>query len=99
MGENDQAHVFSLMDTVYTCRGLLPDPTANYPCMTVYHGPSSGEVVFTGFDLWTWQRSQVVAMVDAIVGDMWRQSRSAIGPPVAGAAAGKVGREAVKRRQ
>jgi hypothetical protein len=99
MGENDQAHVFSLMDTVYTCRGLLPDPTANYPCMTVYHGPGSGEVVFTGFDLWTWQRSQVVAMVDAIVGNMWRQSRSVISPPVAGASRVEVAGEVVKRRK
>jgi hypothetical protein len=87
------------MDTVYTCRGLLPDPTANYPCMTVYHGPGSGDVVFTGFDLWTWKRSQVVAIVDAIVGSMWRQSKSVAGLPVAGASADKVAGEVVKRRQ
>jgi hypothetical protein len=95
---SEHGGVFSLLDTIYTCAGLPPDPSANYPCMTVYHGPGKGDVVFTGFDVWTWKRSQMVAMVDAILGDMWHQGRGHVGPPH-GDDDDKVAGEALKRRR
>ena len=96
--EGEHGGAFSLLDTIYTCAELPPDPSANYPCMTVFRGRDGAEVVFTGFDLWTWKRSQVAAMVDAIVGDMWHQGRGRVGPP-RGDDDGKVAREVVKRRK
>ena len=89
---------YSLLDTLYTCRGLSPDFNVDYPCMTVYRGPGSGEVVFTGFDLWTWKRSQVVAMINAIVGDLWHQAPAMAGSP-RGDDGDKATGDLVKRRK
>jgi hypothetical protein len=63
----------STLDTLYTIRGVLP-ASKDMPCMTVYHGRDNGQLVFTGFDLWTWSRPQCRALVDAVLADLWHLS-------------------------
>ena len=60
----------STLDTLYTVRPVFP-PTHDMPCMTVYHGRDNGQVVFMGFDLWSWSRPQGRAVVDAVLTDLW----------------------------
>ena len=39
--------------------------------MTYYHGSESGSVVFSGFPIWQFQRSQCAALVDFVLQDIW----------------------------
>lgn len=101
-GREDREHrgpAFSLLDTIYTCNGLPPDAAADYPCMTIYRGTRGAEVVFTGFDLWTWRRSQMVAIVNAIVGDLWHQGPGNADCPRDGHDGDQVAREVVTPRK
>src|SRR5678815_626131 len=74
----------SVLDSLYYARGTnLVDPLTNKydVCMTVYHGRAyANPVVFSGFNLWTWTKSDGLALVRAVLGDMWGVPRSAIRP-------------------
>jgi hypothetical protein len=60
----------SVLDSLYTVRGVYPGGV-DLPCMTVYRGHDGGQVVFSGFDLWSWQRPQCRALVDGVLRDLW----------------------------
>src|SRR5262249_18148890 len=63
----------STLDTLYIGIGAtMPGPL---PVMTYYHGFESGPVVFSGFPLWYFQRSQVVALTDFVLHDIWGLNR------------------------
>jgi hypothetical protein len=44
--------------------------------MTYYHGSEGGPVVFSGFPIWFFQRSQCQALADFVLQDIWGLSRS-----------------------
>lgn len=69
----------STLDTLYRGTGgsLTPPETPEVVLMTHYHGPSApGGVVFSGFNLWFFQRSQCVALVDAVLNGVWGLNRA-----------------------
>ncbi len=72
----------SALDTVYLVRGVYP-PDQDLPCMTVYRGNETGQVVFTGFDLWSWSRPQCRAIVDAVLRDIWHLTPTTEAPGIA----------------
>ena len=43
--------------------------------MTYYHGFESGSVVFSGFPIWYFQRSQSMKLADFVLQDIWRLRR------------------------
>jgi hypothetical protein len=63
------------LDTLFEANGGgLPLPIENdhNVMMTYYHGPSIPQgFLFTGFDLWTFQRAQCRAIVDFVLRRMW----------------------------
>ena len=63
-------HVESTLDTLYDVSGgnLLLSPA---PVMTYYHGLENPTVLFSGFDLWSWTRSDAQALVDFVLRDVW----------------------------
>ena len=70
----------STLDSLYFVRGSnVVGPLVNLydVCMTVYHGPALPEpVLFTGFNLWSWTKSDCVALVHAVLNDMWNVPRA-----------------------
>jgi hypothetical protein len=68
--ENPQSVLDSLMElqggqlaTAFT--GRIPI------CMTYYHGIQTAPFVFSGFDLWSWSRPDIEAMVNFVLRDIW----------------------------
>jgi hypothetical protein len=52
----------SAMDTVYSVvGGFLP---ANSTLMTVYHGRDNARIIVSGFDLWTYRKTQVRQVIE-----------------------------------
>jgi hypothetical protein len=81
------------LDTLYVARSseiptrsVTADDAGLNPCMTYYHGPEHGSVIFSGFDLWSFKREQCVQLVDAVLQDLWGLSKS---QPVATGAVSK----------
>ena len=65
----------STMDTIYVAQGgTLPGAS---PIMTVYHGADCPRVIVTGFDLWSYSRSSIKSVVDAVLQGMWGMNRRA----------------------
>jgi hypothetical protein len=63
-----------VLDSLYEATGgALPGPPNNprNVVMTHYHGNENGGVVFTGFDIWTWRRSQCQQLVDGVLRGIW----------------------------
>jgi hypothetical protein len=82
---NEQA----TLDTLMELRGgtLATQATGRTPVtMTYYHGVESPRFVFSGFDLWSWSRQDVVALVDFVLNEVWGLQRGAPAPPGATAA-------------
>ncbi|MGH7740547.1 MAG: hypothetical protein ACRENS_00840, partial [Candidatus Eiseniibacteriota bacterium] len=77
-GEHEHHHMMSVLDTLYFT-------SAGAPCMTRYRGHDNAGVIFSGFDLWSFERSQEVQLVNAVLGGVWGLTRSA--PPPAAAMA------------
>jgi hypothetical protein len=66
----------STLDTLYKVTGsaLQPDtgPSAlQSVVMTRYHGLENQDFLFTGFSLWTFQRSQIKQIVDFVLQQLW----------------------------
>lgn len=59
----------STLDTLYTLSG------GTYPAgsvvMTVYHGKDNPRVIATGFDLWSYNRTQLQRVVDGVMQGIW----------------------------
>lgn len=49
--------------------------------MTWYHGSESPELVFTGFPIWSWRRSDGQKLVDFVLQQIWHINRSSPGRP------------------
>jgi len=68
------------LDTLYELQGglLASAYTGRRPvAMTYYHGVEGPRFVFTGFDLWTWSRQDVVGLVDFVLQEIWGMRRAA----------------------
>ena len=47
--------------------------------MTYYHGHDNAPFVYTGFEPWDWTRADCQGLVDFVLGDIWKLSKSAPG--------------------
>lgn len=70
----------STLDTIYKASGGgLPPPLSNphNVVMTYYHGPGVPQgFIFTGFDVWSWKRTQCQQFCDFVMQRMWGLSRT-----------------------
>jgi hypothetical protein len=65
----------SALDTVYDASGpTIPIPAA--PVMTYYHGRDNTPFVYTGFEPWDWARADCQGLVDFVLGDIWKLTKS-----------------------
>jgi hypothetical protein len=65
----------SALDTVYDVTGIvLPIPAA--PVMTYYHGRDNAPFVYTGFEPWDFTRADCQALVDFVLGDIWKLAKT-----------------------
>ena len=46
--------------------------------MTLYHGPGSAGVVFSGFPVWYFKRPQGIAVIDWVLQSYWGLSRAPV---------------------
>jgi hypothetical protein len=77
----------SVLDSLYVVQGGgVPIGTGNV-AMTVYHGADGGECVWTGFDLWSFQRSECIQLVDGVLQGIWGLPRAPVARGPAGAPA------------
>lgn len=64
----------SVLDTVYESRG--GQLGSGKPVMTVYHGGFTGQVqVFSGFQLWYWNRDTQIQILDWVLQRVWKLPR------------------------
>jgi hypothetical protein len=66
------------LDTLYVAEGTdaphrspTSDDAGLVPWMTYYHGTENGSVVFSGFDIWNFRRTQCQQLVDVVLQDIW----------------------------
>jgi hypothetical protein len=85
----DSQDIVSTLDTLMVVRGSgsLPPNTPNLDdpqhynenvVMTYYHGYESPPFVFSGFDLWSAARPQLIQMVDFVLQGVWGLQRQPI---------------------
>lgn len=70
----------SMLDTLFVAQGV-PSPTSPPSpyvpaCMTYYHGADSGALLFSGFDLWTFTRPDLIKLTDFVLQQVWGLSRA-----------------------
>lgn len=73
----------SSLDTLMELAGgvLATQQTGRRPVtMTYYYGVDSPRYVFTGFDIWSWSRQDLAALVDFVLQDIWGLQKSPILP-------------------
>lgn len=80
------------IDTIYYATGTSLVPTADNPhnvCMTVYPArelvyqgihPKHASFVVTGFDIWSYRRTQCQQLVDFVLKDLWGLTKGAASP-------------------
>jgi hypothetical protein len=80
----------STLDTLYEVKGQgVPPPNENLHnvVMTYYHGPAVPQgMVFSGFNLWSFKRSDCRALVDFVFQELWRLNPNAGPRPMRAAA-------------
>lgn len=62
-----------MLDTLYATTAGAVGP--NKPIMTLYHGGENAPIVFSGFPLWYFQRTQSAGVVDFVLQDIWGKTR------------------------
>lgn len=72
----------STLDTLYQVSGGAVPAGAIRPVMTLYHGVENPQFIFSGFDLWTFRRSDCKQLVDAVLGVWGVQKRASPQPNV-----------------
>ena len=77
----------STLDTLYkaTSPALLPDTGAGSiqsVVMTYYHGLENAPFIHTGFNLWSFRRTQCAELVDFVLQRLWGLTREAPIAPV-----------------
>jgi hypothetical protein len=77
----------STLDTLFkvTASALQPETVLQSVAMTYYHGADNTPLVTTGFNIWSFQRTQCIALVDFVLQQLWGLTPnpavpSAIGP-------------------
>ncbi len=89
--------VASALDTLLEVVGASIEG-APAPAMLYYHGRDNGPLLFSGFDLWSWSRTDAQALVDFVLGDVWGLTRtSSVGSAGLGGPARGVTRTASPR--
>ena len=75
----------STLDTLYlaSARSLQPDSVQKNVVMTYYHGGDNTPFILTGFNLWTFRRTQCQQLVDFVLQQLW-----GFAPPVPALAGG-----------
>jgi hypothetical protein len=72
----------SMVDTLFMAQGVPDPPSPPSPyipaCMTYYHGPDSGGLLFSGFDLWTFTRPDLITLADFVLQQVWGLSRDPV---------------------
>jgi hypothetical protein len=59
----------SALDSIYNALGAtVPAPM---PAMALYHGGENGQVLWTGFDVWSFKRADCAAIVSWVLQDLW----------------------------
>jgi hypothetical protein len=58
----------SELDTLYVANG---GGMSASPIMTVYHGRDNTRLIMSGFNLWSFRKSQLIQLVDAVLQGMW----------------------------
>jgi hypothetical protein len=72
-----------VLDTLYELITFsLPPTSARRVTMTYFHGLLSKPLVFSGFSIWDYTRSDCQTLVDFVLQDMWGLSKT---PPVVAA--------------
>ena len=66
----------STLDTLYETLGGAAG--SGRPVMTLYHGPGSPGVVFSGFPVWYFKRPQGIAVIDWVLQSYWGLSRAPV---------------------
>lgn len=67
-----------VLDSLYRFKGgtLVTQQTGQIPvCMTYYHGVQAPEFVYSGFDIWSWTRSDCISLVDFVMQEIWHLPR------------------------
>jgi len=65
----------SVLDTLYQSIG--GNLGSDKPVMTVYYGGKTGQIqVFSGFELWYWQRDQQIQILDWVLQKAWNLPRN-----------------------
>lgn len=77
-GDPGAPRVESALDTLFEVAGATIR-FAPAPAMLYYHGRENPPVLFSGFDLWSWSRTDAQALVDFVLDDVWGLSQSAPG--------------------
>ena len=75
----DVVKEYATLDTLYLTVGGVVGPIPR-PLMTYYHGRENQPLVFSGFDIWYWQRSQCIQLVDFVLQSVWGLQRNASAP-------------------
>jgi hypothetical protein len=68
----------SALDTVYETT-TSPVAAPGSPAMLYYHGRENAPFVYTGFDPWTCTRADGQALVDFVLGEIWKVPKSTPG--------------------
>ena len=55
----------------------------SFPVMTYYHGFDNAPMILTGFDLWTFSKPDLVALVDFVMQQLWGLPKTTIVGPAA----------------
>jgi hypothetical protein len=74
----DLVSEYSTMDTLYITAGGTAVPNA--AVMTYYHGRDNQPLVFSGFNIWYWRRTQCIALVDWVLQSVWGLQRDTGAP-------------------
>jgi hypothetical protein len=69
----------TVLDTLYRATALSLPFTRENPVMTYYYGSQTEPFIVTGFDLWSYKRPDLQALVDFVLGELWGMPKTAPG--------------------
>ncbi len=64
----DRSDSVSVLDTLYVAAG---GSAVGTPAGFYYHGTENPPVIYLGFDLWMWRRSQLIQTIDFFLQNVW----------------------------
>lgn len=81
---DDPSVQVAVLDTLYKVAGIgLPAPSQNFEnvVMTHFRGGQGGEILFSGFSIWDYRRSDEQQLVDLVLRDLWGLVPRGVGTP------------------